>query len=80
MQPLVAGEIPPAVLERLALVKIFSGRAGRKLPPLARKVMQSRVVSHPSSAHRAGLYLTVTEDGPNRVKFFISLQSCSATF
>jgi hypothetical protein len=62
---LVAGEIPPAVL---ALLKIFSGRAGRKLPPLACEVMQSRVDYHPRFGSKAGLYLAVREDGPNRVK------------
>ncbi len=64
----VAGAISPAVLQRLALLEIFSFRAGRILPTLALVIMKTRVVFHPSSGCRAGLCVTIQRGGPNRVK------------
>jgi hypothetical protein len=54
-----AGGISPAVLERLALMIIFGCRAGRKLPLLACKKMNSRVLFHPSTIGRGGLSPTI---------------------
>jgi hypothetical protein len=54
MQPVVAGEIPPAVPERLAHNRILGCRAGRKLPVEACEEMKYRVVFHPSIFCKAG--------------------------
>jgi hypothetical protein len=67
----LAGEFSPALLQRLALIEIYSCRLHKKFPTLAHVDMKQWGGFSAEILLQGWPFVTVMRDGPSKVIFFI---------